>query len=162
MSDTDALRRALDDSFKNRAMLYWTIFQELEAELGADKAETILSRAIYARGKQVAAAAFGKFGPTDARALGEAFLAISPDDGSLFPTEVERHDDRISFKVKRCPLKEAWDQAGLSDAEKTRICRIAGRFDNGLFESCGVEVATETWKPGMTGCCHIHLADRQP
>ena len=160
-SDLDQLRRALDDSFKNRALLYWTIFQELRQEIGVDKAEATLSRAIYARGKQVAEAAFSKFGPRDARALGEAFLAISPDGGSLFPTEVEQLENGIAFQVKRCPLKEAWQQARLSDDDLTQICRIAGCFDNGLFENSGVTVATETWRPGVTGCCRIQLTNSQ-
>jgi hypothetical protein len=160
-TEIDHLRRALDDSFKNRALLYWTIYQEMRQELGAEQAEAILSRAIYARGKQVAEAAFSQFGAQDARALGEAFLAISPDGGRLFPTEVEQLESGIAFQVKRCPLKEAWQQAKLSDADLTTICRIAGRFDNGLFETSGVTVKTETWRPGINGCCRIQLTNSQ-
>ena len=161
-AEIDQLRRALDDSFKNRALLYWTIYQELRQELGAAAAEAILSRAIYARGKQVAETAFGQFGAQDARALGEAFLAISPDGGRLFPTDVEQLSDGIAFQVKRCPLKEAWQEAKLCDADLTTICRIAGRFDNGLFESSGVTVKTQTWQPGASGCCRIRLTNCQP
>ncbi len=157
--DVDQLRRALDDSFKNRAMLYWTIYRELRQELGAEKAEAILSRAIYARGKQVGDGAFSTFGAQDARALGEAFLAISPDGGQLFPTDVEPLANGVAFTVKRCPLKEAWQEAGLSDEDLSKLCRIAGRFDNGLFETSGVTVTTETWRPGVTGCCRIRLSN---
>jgi hypothetical protein len=161
-AEIDQLRRALDDSFKNRALLYWTIYQELRQELGAASAEAILSRAIYARGQQVAEAAFRQFGAQDARALGEAFLGVSPDGGRLFPTDVEQVADGIAFQVKRCPLKEAWQEAKLSDADLTTICRIAGRFDNGLFECAGVTVKTQTWQPGSSGCCRIQLTNAQP
>jgi hypothetical protein len=161
-SELDQLRRALDDSFKNRALLYWTIYQELRQELGAAQAEAILSRAIYARGKQVAEAAFSQFSAQEARALGEAFLAVSPDGGRLFPTDVEWLQDGIAFQVTRCPLKEAWQEAKLSDADLITICRIAGRFDNGLFETAGVTVETQTWQPGSSGCCRIQLTNARP
>ena len=72
-------------------------------------------RAIEQRGKEVAAAAFASFGANDAPAIGEAFLAVSPDGGLMYPTDVERGDDRIAFRVKRCPLKDAWVEAGVGD-----------------------------------------------
>ena len=158
---SDQLRRELDDAFRNRALLYLDIYRELSAEIGAERAEAVLSRAIYARGKAVALAAFTGFGPNDARALGEQFLAASPDQGRLFPTAVTRSADGISFKVQACPLKQAWTEAGVPDAEMATLCRIAGRFDNGLFEHSGAVVETETWSPGTEGCCCISLRDRK-
>ncbi len=44
------LRSQLYESFKNRALIYHLIFDELREELGQDRAEEILSRAIYRRG----------------------------------------------------------------------------------------------------------------
>ena len=49
-------------------------------------------RAVEKRGREVAELAFAAFGPNDARAIGEAFLAVSPDDGRMYPTDVERSD----------------------------------------------------------------------
>lgn len=157
----DTLRRELAAAFANRAMLYLDIYRELVAEIGAERAEAVLSRAIYARGRAVAGQAFAGYGPTDACALGEAFLAASPDEGRLFPTEVTRAPGMISFKVRSCPLQQAWTEAGVAPAEMATICRIAGRFDNGLFEHSGAIVETETWQPGTEGCCRITLRDRE-
>ena len=118
-------------------------------------------RAIEQRGKEVAAAAFASFGANDAPAIGEAFLAVSPDGGLMYPTDVERGDDRIAFRVKRCPLKDAWVEAGVGDEKLATLCRIAGAFDRGLFEATGVHFDNVTWTPGHgSGCCHIALTNR--
>ena len=73
----EKLSRELDSSFRNRADLYRPFLEELTGELGSDKAEAIMIRAIEQRGKEVAAAAFASFGANDAPAIGEAFLAVS-------------------------------------------------------------------------------------
>jgi len=157
----EKLSRELDAAFRNRADLYRLFHDELEAALGPGEAEAIMVRAIEKRGREVAEVAFADFGPNDARAVGEAFLSISPDDGSMYPTEVERDDHRIAFRVKRCPLKDAWVEAGVSDDKLAVLCRIAGAFDRGLFEATGVRFDNITWTPGHgSGCCHICLTDR--
>nr|WP_210309480.1 L-2-amino-thiazoline-4-carboxylic acid hydrolase [Aminobacter aganoensis] len=151
----------LDSAFRNRADLYRLMLEELSAELGEAKAEEVLVRAIERRGREVAEVAFARFGPNDARAIGEAFLAVSPDDGRMYPTDVERSDSHIAFKVRRCPLKDAWLAAGVAEGTLATLCRIAGAFDRGLFEATGVRFDNVTWTPGHgTGCCHICLTDR--
>ncbi|AZO73678.1 MULTISPECIES: L-2-amino-thiazoline-4-carboxylic acid hydrolase [unclassified Mesorhizobium] len=157
----EKLSRELDSAFRNRADLYRLLLDELTAEMGAEKAEAVMIRTIEKRGREVAAAAFTDFGPNDAPAIGEAFLAVSPDDGRMYPTHVERGPDRIAFKVKRCPLKDAWIEAGVGDEKLATLCRIAGAFDRGLFEATGVRFANVTWTPGHgSGCCHIALTNR--
>ena len=156
----DQLRRDLMGAFQNRALLYRDIYREMAAEFGAEAAEHVLSRAIYARGKATAELAFPGFGAQDACGLGEAFLAASPDGGRMFPTDVTRKPGSISFKVKECPLKTAWMAAGTQADEMATLCRIAGRFDNGLFEHSGTVVETETWRDNVEGCCRITLRNR--
>lgn len=165
MTDVEAraekLSRELESAFRNRADLYRLFLNELTAELGAEKAEAIMIRIIEQRGKEVAAVAFADFGPNDAPAIGEAFLAVSPDGGRIYPTDVERGPDRIAFKVRRCPLKDAWVEAGVGDEKLAKLCRIAGAFDRGLFEATGVRFDNVTWTPGHgSGCCHIALTNR--
>jgi hypothetical protein len=157
----DGLSRELDAAFRNRADLYRLFYDELVGRFGEETAEAILTRTVTLRGQEVAAAAFSGFGPRDARAIGEAFLAVSPDGGRLYPTDVERRPDGISFAVRRCPLKDAWVEAGIGEDRLATLCRIAGAFDRGLFEATGVRFENTTWTPGHgTGCCHIHLTDR--
>ena len=157
----DRLAAELDAAFRNRADLYRLFLDELTAEFGAEKAEDILIKVVEKRGQEVAAAAFSAFGPNDARAIGEAFLAVSPDDGRMYPADVERSDTGIAFRVKRCPLKDAWLEAGVGEDKLATLCRIAGAFDRGLFEATGVRFDNVTWTPDHgSDCCHIRLTDR--
>ena len=158
---TETLAAELEAAFRNRADLYRLMLDELTADLGAGRAEDLMIRIIEKRGREVAAAVFARFGPNDARAIGEAFLAVSPDGGRMYPTDVERHADRIAFRVRRCPLKDAWTAAGVGGDKLATLCRIAGAFDRGLFEATGVKFDNVTWTPGHgSGCCHIALTDR--
>jgi hypothetical protein len=157
----EKLSRELEAAFRNRADLYRLLLDELSAEFGMEAAEAVLIRAIEKRGREVASAAFNGFGPNDARAIGEAFLSVSPDDGRMYPTEVERGANGIAFRVQRCPLKEAWVEAGVGDEKLATLCRVAGAFDRGLFEATGIRFENVTWTPGHgAGCCHIRLTDR--
>lgn len=154
------LRAELDGSFRNRADLYRLMFRALRDRMGDAGAEATMVEAIEKRGREVAAQAFSAFGPNDALALGEAFLAVSPDSGRMYPTDVDRRDEGIAFRVRRCPLKDAWVAAGMQGAELATMCRIAGAFDRGLFEATGVHFANQTWTPGDGDrCCIIELTN---
>lgn len=157
----ERLRAELESAFRNRGDLYRLIYNELAASIGDEKAEAVLAAAIEKRGKEVAHAAFSRFDGTDARAVGEAFLAVSPDDGCMYPADVQRFDGGIEFHVNRCPLKDSWVESGLSEPEIARLCRIAGAFDRGLFEEIGVRFQNWTWHEGDgPGCCRIRLTNR--
>ena len=102
-------------SFKNRAMLYYLIFDEMRGELGREKAEDILKRAVYRRGSAIGQQ-FAEYGPADLEGLREAFLAIIPEDGKMFDPKVRRCDAAgLDIDLMSCPLKDAWQEAGLSD-----------------------------------------------
>lgn len=151
------LRKALYASFKNRAMMYYHIFDELRKEIGEEKATAIMKRAIYKRGletgKQLA-----KFGPNDLEGLKNAFIGLDPDEGRMFSAEVLRCDaGRVDIEFHRCPLREAWQEAGLSDEDTAKICAIAARVDNGTFEGAGFEFFADTWKPEQGNCCFLHI-----
>lgn len=154
----DQLRRQLYDSFKNRAVLYYLIFDEMRQELGADKAAEILSRAIYRRGAQKGKQKYAKFGPDDLAGLQKAFIEGLPDEGRMFQPELIRSDaEGLDIKFHACPLREAWQEEGLPDEEVATICRIAARIDNGTFEAAGFEFSADTWQPGGDGCCYLHI-----
>ncbi|WP_245440956.1 L-2-amino-thiazoline-4-carboxylic acid hydrolase [Mesorhizobium sanjuanii] len=120
----------------------------------------------------MAAAAFAGFGPNDAPAIGETSLTVSPDGGRMYPADVERSADRIAFKVKRCPLKDAWIEAGVGQDKLATLCRIAGAFDRGLFEATGIRFDNVTWtgsrlwllphRPDEQGCRLMHVAVNNP
>ncbi len=154
----EKLREELYDSFKNRAILYYLIFDEMRRQLGAEQAEEILGRAIYRRGVQKGKEKYARFGPHDLAGLKEAFVGGIPDGGRMFQPEVIRCDRQgLDVKFHRCPLRDAWQEAGLPDDEVATICRIAARVDNGTFEGAGFEFSADTWQPGGDGCCYLHV-----
>ena len=153
----EALRKQLYESFKNRAILYYLIFDEIRRELGAEKAEAIMARAIYQRGVQKGKK-YAPFAPDDLEGLKEAFVGGTPDGGRMFQPEVLRCDkEGLDIKFHGCPLRDAWQEAGLPDEEVATICRIAARIDNGTFESAGFQFSADTWQPGGEGCCYLHI-----
>lgn len=153
----ERLRRDLYASFKNRALLYLSVFDEMRRELGEARSTELMRRAIYARGREIGAA-FAGFGPADVVGLTRAFLDFVPDGGRMFEPEVERCDAQgADIKFHRCPLKEAWREAGVPDEDVAKLCAIAGRVDNGTFEAAGFEFWADTWRPGREGCCHLHV-----
>lgn len=156
------LRRELEEAFANRAHLYRLLLEELEAELGAEAAERLLARVLERRGREVGARLFEGLPAGDPFAAAARFLAVSPDEGRLYPHGLERDDEGVTIAIHRCPLQDAWRASGLAAERIATLCRLAGAFDRGLFESAGVAFAAETWRPGRAGCCRIRLARPSP
>ena len=153
----ESLRQELEEAFRNRAHLYRLLLDELEAELGPDRAEEVLARVLDRRGREAAAVLFRDC-PPDPRSVGERFLSVSPDGGRMYPHEVEHRDEAVVIRVHRCPLKDAWMEAGLPSGRVAALCRLAGAFDKGLFEAAGLLFSNETWTEARGGCCWITLA----
>jgi hypothetical protein len=152
----DTLRANLRAQFENRAMIYHLIFDELRKEVGEEKAAEIMGRAIRRRGAQTTG--LDGYAPADLSGLCEAFVGASPDGGSLFEPEVLRCDaEALDLKFRRCPLKEAWQQAGLPEEDVAKLCAIAAQVDYGTFEAAGFEFFADTYKPGGEGCCFLHV-----
>lgn len=158
LDQVDSLQRELEEAFRNRAHLYRLLLEELEAELGPDRAEEVLARVLDRRGREAAAVLFRDC-PSDPRIVGERFLSVSPDGGRIYPHDVEYRDGAMLIQVRRCPLKDAWVEAGLPSGRVAALCRLAGAFDKGLFEAAGLLVSNETWTEARGGgCCWITLA----
>ncbi|MFP4055817.1 MAG: L-2-amino-thiazoline-4-carboxylic acid hydrolase [Candidatus Brocadiia bacterium] len=156
MSDED-LRRRLRDAYKHRALLYYHIYDELRQEGGEQKAKAILQRAIARRGRELGAK-FAPYAPGDMAGLERAFVHASPVHQWLFEPVVERCDaGGLDVQHRRCPLKEAWQEAGLGDRTVATLCEIAAAVDAGTFEAAGFAFHCDTWTPGGDGCCHLHI-----
>jgi predicted hydrocarbon binding protein len=151
------LRRQLKEAHMSRAMVYAAFYEALAERFGADVAEEVMKKAIYRRGREIGKR-FAGHGPADLAGLREAFLDFVSDCGRLFQPEVQRDDGQaLDIKFHACPLKEAWQAAGLSDERIATLCRIAGVVDNGTFEAAGFTFSAETWRPGDEGCCLLHI-----
>jgi hypothetical protein len=154
---SEILRQQLYDSYKNRAVLYYLIYDEMRQALGPQEAEAIMRRAIYRRGEQVGRK-FADYGPADLERLKQAFLSGIPDEGRMFQPEIIRSDaEALDIKFHGCPLRDAWLEMGLPDDEVAALCRMAATIDNGTFESAGFRFSADTWQAGDEGCCYLHI-----
>lgn len=157
MSDEITLRQQLWASFKSRALVYLEVYRVLDEAFGEQRAAELLKKAIYRRGCEIGRQ-FERFGPGNLEGLKTAFIGSIPDDGKVFDPEVIACDDsKLEVQLRRCPLKEAWQEAGLPEREVARMCEIAGIVDNGTFEAAGFKIKSETWQPGRSGCCHLFI-----
>lgn len=155
MADND--RRDLVAQMKNRALIYMETYDVLAEELGAAKAEALLTRAIYNRGKAMGKS-FAKYGPSDLDGLQKAFLASVPGGKDIFQPEVLKQEPaKLEIQLHGCPLKDAWREAGLAEDKVATLCRIAGAVDKGLFEGAGFKLENRTWTPGAKGCCFLRI-----
>lgn len=153
----ELLRKELVSAFKNRAILYWLIFDEIRHEMGEEQAVAIMKRAIYRRGQQTGQK-YSQFAPKDFEGLRDAFVGGIPDEGRLFNPQVKRCDaEGLDIHLESCPLKEAWEELGLDDREKAILCELAGQIDKGKFEAAGFAFEPNTWQPGRSGCCHLEI-----
>ena len=153
----EKLRAELYAAFKNRALLYYRFFDTLRRELGEEKATSLMKEAIYRRGCEIGKQ-FTAHAPDDMQGIKTAFLDFIPDGGAMFGPELIRCDENgVDIKFHRCPLKDAWLEAGISDLDITKLCEIAGRIDDGTFESAGFAFTADTWRPGQSGCCFLHI-----
>jgi hypothetical protein len=157
MSETE-LRRQLYDQVKNRAMMYWHIFAEMRNEIGEEHAKSIMKRAIRERGK-AAGTAFEQHAPADFDGLKRTFVdKIHPDGGRMFEPQVVRCDaGGLDILHNQCPLKDAYREAGLPEEEMATMLEIAAQVDYGTFEAAGFGFSAETWRPGKSGCCLLHI-----
>lgn len=155
MADTD--RRDLVAQMKNRALIYMETYDVLAEDLGAAKAETLLTKAIYRRGRAMGKA-FSKYAPSDLDGLREAFLGSVPGGKDIFQPEVlKKEPAKLEIQLHGCPLKDAWREAGLAEDKVATLCRIAGAVDKGLFEGAGFKIENRTWTPGAKGCCFLRI-----
>ena len=153
----ERMREHLVNAIKARALFYLAFYNAFSAEIGPEKTREIMKRAVYKRGLEIGKR-FAKFAPSDMAGLKDAFLGFIPDPKGTFNPELESCSSAgIDIRLTTCPLKDAWQEAGLSDEEVVIMTDIAGAVDKGTFEGAGFSFEPDTWRPGRRGCCHLHI-----
>ena len=150
-------RAHLIGQLKNRALIYMEMYDVLAEELGLERAEVLMTRAIYRRGRS-AGKALARYAPRDLAGLKSAFLGLVPGGDAIFKPEVVRDEPAaLEIHLGGCPLKDAWREAGLAEDKVATLCRIAGAVDKGLFEGAGFAFQNRTWTAGARGCCFLSI-----
>ena len=157
--NTHHLQHALHDANKERALIYLDIFREIRHRRGEQEAIDILRTALEKRGRE-----FGKslksFAPRNFRGLCDAFAYV-PDGGVMFnPEEVRCDDKALELKMRKCPLKEAWQSADVTERELSLLLHCASAMDIGTMDAAGFELEIQTWQPGEEGCCSLKITER--
>ena len=140
---------ALDDSraetraaYENRAMMYAAMLDELESELGTQRAAGLMKRGIYRRGRQIGEAYRDAVAAGDLTEVGLIFVESSPVQGALFEPAVNKLPvgDSIVLSMKACPLVDAWRKADLPPERVDLLCEIAAAVDYGTFDAAGLDL----------------------
>lgn len=146
---TDGLEARLRESraetrsaFENRALMYAYIFDELEAEIGEERAAEVLKRAIHRRGLEIGLRYREAAQAGDLAEVGRLFVEGSPCEGALFEPAVDEPalEGRTVLRMTSCPLVDAWREAGYPPERVDLLCEIAAAVDHGTFEAAGLDL----------------------
>jgi hypothetical protein len=61
------------------------------------------------------------------------------------------------LRLNRCPLSEAWNEAGLSPEEQKLLCDIAYQIDFGKFETAGYKLEFQCRIADKGGSCDMKV-----
>lgn len=129
-------------SFENRALMYAYLLDELESELGTERAVDVMKRAIHRRGLEIGQ----KYRPAaeagDLEEVARLFVEGSPAEGALFEpgVDVEPSEGRVVLRMTGCPLQDAWQAAGYPPERVDLLCEVASAVDHGTFEAAGLDL----------------------
>ena len=148
---------ALMKELKNRARIYVHIYRELSKEVGQEKAIAILKRALYARGREKGLQLSAKIGEPNLHELAVAFMEGQADMDAFGHEIVQEHSDYVLLRLNRCPLVDAWKEAGLTPDEQKTMCDIASQVDFGKFETAGYQLKFRCRIADACKSCDLHV-----
>jgi hypothetical protein len=154
----EALRKDVFLAHANRALIYVEVLREMRRELGEERTTEIFKRALYNHGINVAK----RIGyPKELKDFKDWLLGFLPAGGELNEPEVVRSNaEELVIKLPRCPLKEAWRMAGLSETEVEDMCDHADAFDHGFFGSV-FDYTMDLWSTQPDDACVLTFRPRK-
>lgn len=149
----------LCNAIKDCARIYLAVFRVLSSRHGREEAINVLRGASREHGQAVGRK-LAHLAPSDFAGMAEHW-ARAPDGGATFSPDI-RKLDRVGLEVKMmaCPLKDAWFEAGCSDAEVCTLLYCASAFDEAALEAAGFDYEMELWSPGKEGCCLTKITEK--
>jgi hypothetical protein len=154
----EALKKDVFLAHANRAFIYTEVLREMRKELGEKRSAEIFKRALYNHGVNMAKMMAY---PKELPGFKDWLLGFLPAGGALNEPEVVRsNEEELVVKFPRCPLKEAWRMAGLSDAEVADMCEHADAFDHGFFGS-EFDYTMDLWSTQPDDACVLTFRPRK-
>jgi hypothetical protein len=155
--DVEKPLKLLVDEIRNRSLIYLRIYEQLAAALGPEQAIRLMGDAIYERGRDKGRELSKKVGEPDLAKVAHAFVE-GKDEMDAFGHEVVAvTSTEAVLRLNRCPLTDAWDEAGLSAKEKATMCDIASRIDFGKFEAAGYRLRFACRIADGARTCDLHV-----
>jgi predicted ArsR family transcriptional regulator len=152
--------QVLRNELKNRARIYAQIYRELSKEIGNERAVEVLKRALYARGKEKGQELATRIPQPDLDKLAASFVEGRPDMDAFGHEVARREEDAVLLRLNRCPLVEAWTEAGLSLEEQSLLCDIACQVDFGKFETAGYKLAFKCRIADACDSCDLYVTKK--
>lgn len=147
---------------KNRARIYAHLYRELSREVGEDKATMILKKAIYARGEEKGKQLAESIKKPNLHELAVASVQGKGEMDAFGHEVVSEHPDYILLRLNRCPLVEAWKEAGIPPEGRKKMCDIAYQVDFGKFEAAGYRLTFDCRIADEQGSCDLRIEIREP
>ena len=156
LSHEEAIKK-IRAAHKKRAEYMYFIFQELVGELGKEKAEKIIRRALKRAGQH-----YGSKMHLERTPLGFIkFLEGSSHEDTFDRNIRERNDDKCIFTVDYCPLIAAWKEFGLDTREIGLLCDIAMETDFGMMEELGLHLDLTRSLGSGDNCCEMIISGQK-
>jgi hypothetical protein len=145
--------------------VYAALLDELEAELGRERAVELMKRGMYRRGLAVGEGYRAAVLAGDLDAVAQRFIDTSACEGTLFEPDVAEGPDegRLVLSMSACPLVDAWRKAGIAPERVDLLCEVASAIDYGTFEGAGLNLRFLDRQacPGSSRCL-LELTSRVP
>jgi hypothetical protein len=142
---------------KNRAKIYVHLFRELSKEVGEEKATQIMKKAIYTRGKEKGVPLLERIKEPNLHELAVALVEGKGEMDAFGHEVVREKPDHVLLRLNRCPLVDAWKEAGLSPKERKKMCDIAYQVDFGKFEEAGFKLSFDCRIAEDGECCDMRI-----
>jgi hypothetical protein len=132
----NTVQKTFENATKVRAKAYAYIYEELVKELGAKKADSLFSKAIYRLGKDKAAN-YPESAKKSAEGVARFFIKDPVSRGAFKQSILSANDTEALIEMKNCALVAMWKEMGYSDARIRKLCDLAYQVDFGKIESLG-------------------------
>jgi len=154
----EALHKDVFLAHANRAFIYTEILKEMRKEIGEERTTEIFKRALYNHGVNMAKMVGF---PKELPGFKDWLLDFLPARGAMNePEVVSAGEEELVVKFPRCPLKEAWRMAGLSEVEVADMCDHADAFDHGFFGSV-FDYSMDLWSTQPDDACVLTFRPRK-